>query len=246
MMENKDIKLKKRKLFVYISLAVVILLIITFSITYAYFKINISYDKTPINIISTVECVDLNIAEGTTDIALTYNYPISDELALNGGATPVTVTITNNCSSEIKYSLVLSTLTKETEQSNYIDDSKIRYKIIKNGDDFKGIDYLNNINKISKNSNLYGYLTGTNGELSLRYPDYTLKEVYSIDDVVSVLSNKSNTYQIYMWVDYYEGDKEMYLNENAKHDEIYDGSTENKKFAAAINLSFNDGTSNEE
>ena len=48
-----------------------------------------------------------------------------------------------------------------------------------------------------------------------------------------------------MWVDYYEGDSAMYTNSNAVHNESYDGTTEGKKFAAAVSLSFDtDGASN--
>ena len=177
---------------------VVILIVATFAITYAFFKFNVEYDKTLSEVNTSLECINLSLSEGTTDIGLTYDYPITDDKATsNGGATPVTVTVTNNCSSTKKYTLSLSTMTLTNNSDNYIEDNKIRYKVIKNNNDYKGIDYLSNLGTVSSDNQAYKNLIGTDGELAKKYSDYTLKKIYAIEDTISIEANTSNKYNIY-------------------------------------------------
>jgi len=234
-MEEKESKVNY---LLYSIIFVVILIVAAFAVTYAYFKVNISSDETLANISSSLECINLSLSDNDTTIGLTYNYPITDSLATSeGSVTPVTVSVTNNCSDSKKYTLSLSTLGLTNSINNYIDDSKIRYRVLKGGSNYKGIDYLSNLATVATSNQAYKDLTGTGGELSAKYPNYTLKKIYAISDTASIASNTTHTYDVYLWVDYYEGDAGAY--DGSDHDESYDGTTEGKKFAAAISLSLN-------
>lgn len=224
----------------YAIVLVILLIAATFAVTFAYYKVNTDFDTTLVNVSSTLECIDLSLSDSGTSIELSHNYPITDSLAQESGSvTPVTVTVTNNCSEAKQYTLALSTLALTNSTSSYIEDSKIRYKVTKNNATFKNVDYLSNLGTVSTSNQAYKDLTGTSGELAKKYADYTTKKIYAIEDTQSINSNASNTYNIYLWVDYYEGDSAMYTTANAIHDTSYDGTTEGKKFAAAISLSLN-------
>lgn len=236
-MEEKE---SKANYLLYLIVLVIILIVATFAITFAYYKVNVSSVTTLVNINSTLECIDLDLSNNGTNISLSHNYPITDKLAeTSGSITPVTVTVTNNCSDSKKYTLALSTMASSSATSDYIEDNKIRYKVLKNNSTFKSIAYLNSLSKVSTSNQAYKDLTGDSGELSKKYSNYTVKNIYAIEDTQSIAANASNTYQIYLWVDYYEGDSQMYTSSTAIHDESYDGTTEGKKFAAAISLSLN-------
>ncbi len=238
-MEEKEKKEKNDVYLLYAIVFVVILILGTFAVTYAYFQFNVEHDSTLADINASLECINLSLSEGTTDIGLTYDYPITDSKATSGGATPVTVTVTNNCTDAKNYTLSLSTMALTSSTSSYIEDNKIRYQVVKNSTTYKGIDYLSNLSVVSSSNQAYSDLTGTDGELATKYSNYTLKNIYAIEDNISISANTSNSYQIYLWVDYYEGDSAMYADSNATHDESLDGSTEGKKFAAAVSLSLN-------
>jgi len=236
-MEEKESKVNY---FVYALVFVAILIVATVAVTFAYYKINVDYDSTLVNVSASLECIDLSLSDNNTTLGLSYNYPITDTLAQQSGSvTPVTVTVTNNCSDAKAYTLALSTIGLSTTLDSYIEDSKIRYRVLKNDASFKSADYLSNLSKLSNTNHAYSDLTGTDGELALKYPNYTVKNIYTIEDTLSINGNSSNKYDIYLWVDYYEGDSAMYTTQNAVHDETYDGTTEGKKFAAAISLSLN-------
>ena len=225
---------------VYLILFVLILVVGTFALTYAYFEADTSNDTTLVNVSSSIECIDLSLSDNGTSIALSYNYPITDTLALKEGSiTPVKVTVTNNCSDTKKYTLALSSISLTNSLNSYIEDNKIRYQVLKNGSSFKTPDYLNNLYLLEEENQAYKDLTGEYGELKNKYPDYTVKNIYVIEDTLEVLGNETNEYEIYLWVDYYEGDSNMYNYPDATHDKSFDGTTEGKKFAAAISLSLN-------
>lgn len=236
-MEEKE---SVRNYLLYAITFVAILIIATFAATYAYYKVSVSASNTLVNVSASLECVDLSLSDSGTSIGLSYNYPITDELALQSGSvTPVTVTVTNNCSTPMNYTLALSTLALTDSSSNYIEDSKIRYRVLKNNVVFKSADYLSSLSAVSSDNQAYKDLTGTNGELAVKYPKYTVKKIYAIENVQTIEANKSNTYNIYLWVDYYEGDFAMYSTSDATHNTDYDGTTQDKKFSAAISLSLN-------
>ena len=221
---------------------VAILIAATAAITYAYFKFNVQHDTTLVNINASLECLNLGLSDSGTSISLSYNYPITDTLATtsnDGSVKPLTVTVTNNCDEALNYTLTLSSLEEIANPTNYIEDSKIRYQMFKNDTLYKGIDYLNNIALVSNTNSAYKDLAGTSGELATKYPNYNYKNIYALDDTISINGGASNKYDLYLWVDYYEGDAKMYTDANAEHDTTFDGTTEGKKFAAAISLSIN-------
>lgn len=223
------------------AIAMVVLLIAaTFAITFAYYKVDTTFDSTLVDISASLECIDLELSSSGNTLSLSYNYPITDELAqTTGSITPVTISVTNNCSTSKNYTLALSTLSLTNSTSSYIEDSKIRFKVVKNNDTYKSAAYLNSLGEVSTTNQAYKDLTGTNGELATKYPDYTVKKIYAIEDEQTILTNATNTYSIYLWVDYYEGDSNMYTGTSSTHDESYDNTTAGKKFAAAISLSLN-------
>ena len=236
-MEEKDSKVNY---LLYLIVLVVILIVATFAITFAYYKVNVSSATTLVNINSTLECIDLDLSNNGSNISLSYNYPITDALAeTSGSITPVTVTVTNNCSSSKKFTLALSTMELPIAPVEYIEDNKIRFKVLKNNSTYKSAAYLSSLSAVGSSNQAYKDLTGESGELAKKYPNYITKQIYAIEDTQSIAANSSNTYKIYLWVDYYEGDSAMYTSANAVHNESYDGTTEGKKFAAAISLSLN-------
>ena len=231
-MEEKNSKINY---LIYAVFFVIILSILAITGAYAYYKVNVDYDETLSGIESSLECIDLSL-DSQSLLSLSYNYPITDELAMREGSiTPVSVTVTNNCSTAKKYTLSLATMTKSG--TTYIDDAKIRYKVVKNDSDFKGIDYLSTISKLTEDNRAYGSLVGTDKELATKYPDYTLRNLYAVDEIVTINPNTSNTYEVYLWVDYYEGDAGAYKGE--EHDSSFDNTTKGQSFAAAISLSLN-------
>lgn len=230
----------KANYLVYAIGLVVLLIIATFAITYAYFKVNTSYVTTLVDVSANLDCIDLQLSNSGGNLSLSHNYPITDELAQSSGSiTPVTVSVTNNCSTSKNYTLALSTLSLTNSTSTYIEDSKIRFKVTKNGSSYKTPAYLTTLSEVSSTNQAYKDLYGTGGELATKYPTYTLKKIYAIENTQAIASNTTNTYSIYLWVDYYEGDSAMYSSSSATHNETYDGTTAGKKFAAAISLSLN-------
>ncbi len=236
-MKEKD---SKANYLVYAIALVILLIVATFAITFAYYKIDTASSNTLVDISASLDCIDLKLSNSGSNINLSYNYPITDELASQSGSiTPVTVSVTNNCSSTKKYTLALSTLSLTNSTSSYIEDSKIRFKVTKNNSSFKNAAYLNTLSEVGTSNQAYTDLTGTSGELATKYPNYTVKKIYAIENSQTIAANKTNSYSIYLWVDYYEGDSTMYTSSNATHNESYDGTTAGKKFAAAISLSLN-------
>lgn len=227
--------------YLFYAIALIVLLIIaTFAITFAYYNVETKYSNTLVDISASLDCIDLELSSSGGNLSLSYNYPITDELAQTSGSiTPVTVSVTNNCSTSKNYTLALSTLSLTNSTSSYIEDSKIRLKVTKNNTTFKNAMYLNNLSEVASTNQAYKDLTGTSGELATKYSDYTVKKIYAIEDTQTIATNVTNTYNIYLWVDYYEGDSAMYTSNSATHDENYDNTTAGKKFAAAISLSLN-------
>ena len=215
-MEQKE---KNVKFLFYIIVGVVLLIGITLVATYAFFTVTTTKTSTLGNINSATECID-------------YNYPISDSFALSK-ITPVTVTVTNNCTnnaSAIPYTLAITSLKKS---SGYISDSAIRLnvsrKVGSNAEStLKSTNYLNSLTSLTS-GNAYTYLMN---DLNSRngMSSYTTKDSYLIDSS-TVANNSINTYKIYLWIDYYEGDTtKTGLNNN---------TTQGLDFASAISLVVN-------
>lgn len=224
----------------YIIFAVIFVVVIcslTFAATYAYFKVSTSKSETLASVSATAECLDIDYG-GSNNITLDYQYPITDAYAL-ANITPVTITVTNNCTNNaaaIPYTLAITSL---ANSSGYINDSKIRMHVKgKIGSNSEGVlrnnNYLSNTTQLTTGSVYDNIMSDLNKRSDAS--SYTNKITYNIDS--TTIANKTvNTYRVYLWVDYYEGDSAVYSG--SLHDTSYDGTTEGKKFAAAISLVVN-------
>ena len=228
MEENKT---KKESYFVYAILFVVILVLVGITVTYAFFQVETNYSNTLGSVNATMECINISYSESNT-INLDYNYPITDSYALSN-VTPVTVQVKNNCTNNtaaVNYTLALTSLSNST---GYIADSKIRINAKRklgsaSETTLVSTKYLNSLTKLTS-GNAYTYLTQ---DLSSRasVKSYANKTSYTIDSG-TIANGVTNTYKVYLWVDYYEGD--------TTHTGLNDNSTEGQNFAAAISLVVN-------
>lgn len=174
----------------------------------------------------------------------------------------------------VNYTLTLSTFSKEVTNvegnKGYITDDKIRVKVVEKDNisadgsdedeitDTKNAGYLDTVlSKIEAGKNNKKLLadhfqtlkdkTDAEGNKPFEkfdYSTYTTKTDYVID-TGSVASGKTNEYNIYLWVDYYEGYKAAY-NESGNaadgevaSDENSDKKTEEQKFESIISLIVN-------
>lgn len=225
-------KTYKKDKYIFFAIALVVaVIIIGISGTYAFFSVSTTHTSTLANISSKLDCINISYSEANT-INLDYNYPISDTYAL-ANVTPVTVTVKNNCSANaanVNYTLALTTL---NNGSNYIQDNKIRTNIKRklgaaSETTLKSTNYISSLTRLTS-GNAYTYLTE---DLNTRagVKDYTNKVSYVIDSN-SIANGATNTYKVYLWVDYYEGD--------TTHAGLNDNSTQGQNFAAAISLIVN-------
>ena len=230
-------KLDKNKRIIIVGVIVLIISAIAISATYAFFKIATDKGNTLTEVGAYAECFDINYGS-ENNINLDYQYPITDEFALEN-VEPVTITVTNNCTNNVKaipYTLAITSLIND----NSIPDSAIRMYVKKQvGTSAEGIvvdkGYLSDVSKISTGL-IYDYLMA---DLNKRddISTYISRNMYLIDNA-ALENNTTATYKLYLWVDYYEGDAGAYSGE--EHDTSYDGSTEGKGFASAVSLIVND------
>lgn len=217
-----------------VIIIITLIIVIGLGISFAYFYINTSYDESLANINSNIECLDISF-EDSNLISLRNSYPMTDDYALSH-LTPVTINVTNNCTNAVNdsyYSLVLTTLSNET---GYIDDNKIRTKIIRNinnngAEVLKNTNYLNTLN-LATEGNVYNLIIN---DLNKRndVKNYSNKTVYIVDNS-SIGAGETNTYNIYLWIDYYEGDSGVYNGE--EHNASYDNTTSGKDFISLISI----------
>lgn len=225
-------KKKNKRLFI-----IVLILLIGLGVTYAFLNVTEILNFGTNTISSSVECIDItfeDITEGP--IGLTTNYPVEDTYALNN-VKPITAKVKNNCttSTEVPYTLVLSTI----KENNSISDNQIRYNVKKEVNsgglkEVKTTNYLNMLSQIPNGSNNYTLLKReiTNQNLNVSLDNLT---GYVIDSDV-LESNDEIIYKIYLWIDYYEGDSQMYEIKNAVHDAKYDNDTMGKNFKSIVSI----------
>ena len=104
-----------------ISLAIILLLMVGCFMTYqsyALYVANLSGNDNNLNI----GCFAIEFSESSSSISLDNTYPISDTKGLT--IAPYTFTITNKCTTDASYSVILSSLT-----TNGIGDNNIKYAI---------------------------------------------------------------------------------------------------------------------
>ena len=104
-----------------ISLAIIVLLMVGCFMTYQSYALYVANLSGSDNNLS-VGCFNIEFSESSSPISLDNTYPISDTKGLT--IAPYTFTITNKCTTDASYSVILSSLT-----TNGIDDSNIKYVI---------------------------------------------------------------------------------------------------------------------
>ena len=225
-------KEKKESYLIYAILFVTILVLVGITVTYAFFQVETSYSASSVGSVNAaMECINISYSE-TNTIDLDYNYPISDSYALTN-VTPVTVQVKNNCTNNttaVNYTLALTSLSNST---GYIADSKIRINAKRklgsaSETTLVSTKYLSGLTKLTS-GNAYTYLTQDLDSRS-SVSSYANRTSYTIDSG-SIANGVTNTYKVYLWVDYYEGD--------TTHTGLNDNTTEGQKFAAAISLVVN-------
>ena len=242
-------KESNKKYLMYAVMFVVLLIIVTVTSTYAYFQVNVTGSIANSTITTTTDCIDISIANDSSgNISLPFNYPVTDSYATSTITNPVEVQVKNNCSNKVSYSLILTTLTKSGESS--IASSKIRYQVKKKiGTEsevvWKKPNYLTSLQMLPTGNTTSELL---NKELDSKSAtsSYNNRESYVIDGT-SIEGNTTNTYKIYLWVDYYEGDTGMYdlstgvEKSGVSHQSSYDNSTKGQTFKSAISVITNLG-----
>ena len=218
-----------------ILLVVVFLIILLFS--YAHFKVNTNNNATASTVQTDFACLDVSFNQ-TGAINLNKNYPVTDAYAL-ANFTPITATITNNCSSEqVNYVLSLSSiyLKADNYDTSYIPDSKIRVKALKQvgtntESTLKDTRYLSELSTLDSTSKSYKYISSFYNTDS-NFTNYSLKNTYQVDSS-TIEANSTVTYKIYLWIDYYEGAPGRTSNEE------YNNSTQGLKFKVSSAVTLN-------
>ena len=224
-------KNKKNK----IIILIVLLLVLGIGVAYAYVAITASNNFGTRTASALMECLDITYSESGT-INLTNQYPVEDSVGLSG--TPVTVTITNTCTSNsanINYTLALATL---RNASGYIADTAIRSNVkrtVGTASETTLIDttYLSNYSTLTS-GNVYTYINNKISSLASTNI-YTNKTIYRIDSS-SIANNTTVVYKLYLWVDYYEGD--------TTHTGAHDNDTQNNNFVGYLSVVINGDTAN--
>ncbi len=252
---EENSKSQMRKYMVMAIIFVTIMIVLGVVGSYAYFKVNVSNTTTTANITGTAECMDIEFAEvkdgAISSENLTYSYPITDDWAKEH-VKPFKLTITNKCkqTSEVNYALVLTTLSKDEDtasEKTYLNDSQLRLQVKKDGQELKSADYINSLKKVDSSSSENDYqllqkeLTEKLTAAKKTYSDYKTINSYILDSS-TIKNNTDGTskieYDVYLWVDYYEGDSAAY-NGTEHNSEQYDNTTENKHFESLITLIVN-------
>ncbi len=244
MTETKDSHMDKRKV-ILIILGILILLLLILTSTWAFYQIDNTDSSTKTTGTINLDCIKIEYVEEGS-LSPDYAYPIKDDYAKEH-IKPVKVRITNTCEAnleEINYSLVLTTLKKD---DNNITSDKIRLNSKRalnltlgnepeSYDEFLKPTYLDELSELS---NEYSKEALSNDILNREKDGVKVFEGYSIIDTKVIdenfiKNNSESVYEIQLWIDYYEGDKEVY--NGSSHDGSYDNSTQNKTFVSALSV----------
>ncbi len=230
----------------YIAFAVIFVLalaLLGIASSYAYYKLNVEDSKSKTNVKIETDCIDVSFEDQTEQVnELSYKYPITDEFALSeNGVKPITLKVKNNCTNNTGTVPYVLTLASIQNGESTLEDSKVRYHVKKQktGEEeavLKTTNYLNKLEKLTEGSQAYTLLTGelaNNNRLVGNTTPYII-------DTGDLGNNDEITYKIYLWVDYYEGDSQMYEAGEHQHDsEKYDNSTKNKTFKTISSILIN-------
>ena len=116
-----------KKLKIYISLFVVVLIII--GVSYAYFMLR--KEQTNDNVIGTRTCLNTTLNEQTSRILLEDAIPISDNDGIN--QTPFTFSVTNNCDSYVKLTITIENENRESTSTSLLNDNLIKINLSPKG-----------------------------------------------------------------------------------------------------------------
>ena len=146
-----------KKLKIYISLFVTIIIVI--GISYAYFFLR--REQTNDNIIGTRTCLDTSLTEQTAKISLTEAFPISDEDGLK--QTPFTFSVTNNCDSYVKLTITIENENRESTSTSLLKDNLIKVNLSPKGTTTSSNLLLGNQTLVDIENSRKGYKLTTTG-----------------------------------------------------------------------------------
>ena len=146
-----------KKLKIYISLFVTIIIVI--GISYAYFFLR--REQTNDNIIGTRTCLDTSLTEQTSEISLTEAFPISDEDGLK--QTPFTFSVTNNCDTYVKLTITLENENRESTSTEFLKDNLIKVNLSPKGTTTSSNLLLGNQTLVDIENSRKGYKLTTTG-----------------------------------------------------------------------------------
>ncbi len=221
--EKEKKKFDIRKTMLYMIAFGILFLSLLLASSYAYFNVDTTNTNKLGNIVGNIDCFGVVYYESGT-IGLDNSTPVTDEYAL-ANYTPVTITVTNNCSNSTFYYLTFSSLANST---GYIPDNKINIAVDKktgNESYYRVVNpkFVSNLTSIASTDTLNTLLLA---DLNRRTEtsSYANKTNYVLDaDYLG--SGVTRNYKVYLWVDYYEGDITLSgLNNNTTQGLDYKGS----------------------
>lgn len=229
----------------YIAFAIIFVLalaLLGIASSYAYYKLNVESSNSKTNVVVETDCIDISFEDQTdSETGLTYNYPITDTFALSDeGVKPITLKVKNKCTNNTGKVPYVLTLASIQNGESTLEDSKVRYHVKKQktGEietELISANYLSTATKLTEGTQAYTLLKG---ELANNNRLVGNTTPYIID--TGELDNEDEiTYKIYLWVDYYEGDSQMYQEGTHTHDSDYDNSTKNKTFKTISSILIN-------
>ncbi len=186
---------------IYILALVVVLIVSLLAVSYSYLSFLDTSTSTSSTLIGTTECLDVTPSyEGVA--TLTNKYPLTDDAAVAGKVTPITLTIKNNCTggNPIPYSVIFTSL---DNGSKYIGDGNVKIKITKTIGDTttnpKDTGLLNTMTKLASSKTTYGLLD-SRLKADTKLTSYTTKTPYVVEGSQEIKPNETIIYKIYLWV----------------------------------------------
>lgn len=214
----------------YIAYAIVfVMVLIVFGVTgtYAYYTMKVENKFSTTTTTATANCFKVSVNSSTTNVLGKYNYPVTDDFAINQNKlTPFTINIINSCTSAetseaINYKLYLTTLPEATSN---MPDKAMKIYVKKGTSVVKNTTIIGNLAKITS-GNAYDVLKKSvqdKGTTAAKLVNGTYYEILS----GSVGAGVTDSYSIFFWIDYKEGG-------------LGNNSTQNKTFEALVSAIIN-------
>ena len=149
-------KEKKKRTILYGLLVTVLVLI---GVTYAYYRI--TKTQTNSNVIGTRTCLNTTLTEESSEIVLSDAFPISDEDGLK--QSPFTFTLTNNCDSYVKVTIVLVSEYRTSTNTAYLKDNYVKSNLSTKGTNDGSSVILSTLSLGEVDTNTEGYILKTTG-----------------------------------------------------------------------------------